>query len=147
MEYTNKKAYHDYEILDKIEAGIVLHGCEVKSVRDGGANLKDSFAKITDKGEVWLNGLRISAYKNSPEKDQSPERPKKLLLKKEEIKRLQRKVIEKGVTIVPTRMYFTRGKVKVELGVARGKKVYDKRKAIAKRDSDLDMKREAKGKD
>ena len=82
MEFVNRKAYHDYEILEKIEAGIVLHGCEVKSIREGGANLRDSFAKINESGEVWLTGLRISPYKNAPEKSQDPERPKKLLLKK-----------------------------------------------------------------
>jgi len=144
MEYKNRKAYHDYEILDKVEAGVVLHGCEVKSVREGGANLKDSYARIDDNGEVWLNGLRISPYKNTPEKYQEPERPKKLLLKKSEIKKLQRQIIEKGSTIVPVRMYFSNGKVKVELGVARGKRLYDKRKAIAKRDSELELKRAMK---
>ena len=144
MEYKNRKAYHDYEILEKIEAGVVLHGCEVKSIRDGGANLKDSFAKISNDNEVWLNGMRVTPYKNTPEKSQDPERPKKLLLKKSEIKKLQRQVIEKGFTIVPVRMYFSNGKVKVELGVARGKRLYDKRKSIAKRDEELEIKRSMK---
>ena len=144
MEYKNRKAYHNYHILDKIEVGIVLHGHEVKSIRQGGANLKDSYAKIDKRGEMWLQGLRISNYRNAPDKDQDPERPKKLLLKKREIAKLQRQITEKGFTIVPTRMYFTRGLVKVELGVARGKRQYDKRKSIAQKDAQRDLERAMK---
>jgi SsrA-binding protein len=147
MEIKNRKAYHDYEILDKIEAGVVLHGHEVKSVREGGANLKDSFAKIDDKDQVWLNGMSISPYKNSPERSKDPERPKKLLLKKSEIRRLHRRVLEKGLTLVPTRMYFSRGYVKVEIGLARGKRQYDKRKTIAAKDAERDMERSMKDRD
>ena len=144
MEYKNRKAYHNYHILDKIEAGIVLRGHEVKSIRQGGANLKDSYAKIDKKGEVWLSGLRISVYKNAPTTDQDPERPKKLLLKKREIAKLQRQIQEKGFTVVPTRLYFTRGIAKVELGVARGKRQYDKRKSIAQKDAKRDLERALK---
>lgn len=144
MEYKNRKAYHNYHIHDKIEAGIVLHGHEVKSIRQGGANLKDSYAKIDKRGEMWLQGLRISNYKNAPDKDQDPERPKKLLLKKREIAKLQRQITEKGFTIVPTKMYITRGLVKVELGVARGKRQYDKRKSIAQKDAKRDLERSLK---
>jgi SsrA-binding protein len=147
MELKNRKAYHDYFIHDKIEAGVVLHGCEVKSIREGGGNLKDSYAKISDKDEIWLHGLRISPYKFSPEIHQEPERRKKLLLKRSEIKKLARKVLEKGFTLVPTRLYFSRGYAKVEIGVAEGKKQYDKRKAIAARDAKRDMDRGMKDRD
>jgi len=144
MEFKNRKAYHDYHILDKVEAGIVLRGHEVKSLRQGGANLKDSYAKIDKKGEVWLTGLSISTYKNAPATEQYSERPKKLLLKKREISKLERQIQEKGFTVVPTRLYFTRGIAKVELGVARGKRQYDKRKAIAQKDANRDLDRAMK---
>jgi len=137
---SNKKAYHDYQILEKIEAGLVLTGTEVKSLREGRCNLKDSYARIRD-GEVWLIGMHISPYKNAGYASHDPERDRKLLLHRDEIRRLHRKVQEKGVTLVPLRLYFKNGWAKVELGVAAGKRKYDKRQEIARREQERDMKR------
>ena len=140
---TNRKARHDYFILESMEAGIVLQGTEVKSLRMGRANLKDSHAGIM-KGEVWLFNLHISPYDFGNIYNHDPVRPRKLLLHKQEIKRLIGKVEEKGLTLVPLRLYFKRGKAKVELAIVRGKKQYDKRQDITKRDTDRDMQRELK---
>lgn len=138
---SNKKALHDYFIIDRIEAGVELKGTEVKSLREGRANLKDSFAIIKN-GEVFLLKSHISPYKYGGYDNHSPERPRKLLLKKQEIRRLKRYVEEKGVTLVPLKMYFNeRGKVKVELGLARGKKLHDKRASIAERDAKRELER------
>ncbi len=137
---SNKKAFHDYQILEKIEAGLVLTGTEVKSLREGRCNLKDSYARIRD-GEVWLIGMHISLYKNAGYASHEPERDRKLLLHKDEIRRLHRKVQEKGVTLVPLKVYFKRGLAKVELGVAAGKRKYDKRQEIARREQERDLKR------
>jgi SsrA-binding protein len=137
---SNKKAYHDYQILEKIEAGLVLTGTEVKSLREGRCNLKDSYARIRD-GEVWLIGMHISPYKNAGYASHDPERDRKLLLHRDEIRRLHRKVQEKGVTLIPLRLYFKNGWAKVELGVAAGKRKYDKRQEIARREQERDMKR------
>ena len=142
---TNRKARHDYFIVETFEAGIVLHGTEVKSLRMGRANLKDSYAAVM-KGELWLFHAHISPYDFGNIYNHDPVRPRKLLLHKQEIKRLIGKVEEKGMTLIPLRLYFTRGKAKVELGLARGKRQYDKREDIAKRDSDRDMQRELKDK-
>ena len=142
---TNRKAFFDYEIIEKIEAGIVLQGTEVKSLRQGNANLKDSYAKIVD-GEVWVVNMHISPYEHGNIYNHDPRRMRKLLLHKREIRRLTRKVEESGLTLVPLRLYFKRGKAKVELALARGKKLYDKRKDIAKRDADRDTQRELKNK-
>ena len=137
---SNKKAFHDFQILEKIEAGLVLTGTEVKSLREGRCNLKDSYARIRD-GEVWLIGMHISPYKNAGYASHEPERDRKLLLHKDEIRRLHRKVQEKGVTLVPLKVYFKRGLAKVELGVAAGKRKYDKRQEIARREQERDLKR------
>jgi len=137
---TNEKAYHDYHIQETLEAGIVLVGTEVKSLREGRCNLKDSYARIKD-GEVWLLGMHISPYRNAGYGNHDPERPRKLLLHKDEIVKLWRKVQEKGVTLIPLKVYFKKGLVKVELGVATGKRKYDKREAIAKREQEREMKR------
>jgi SsrA-binding protein len=134
----NRKAHHDYQIQETIEAGLVLTGPEVKSLRLGRANLKDSYAKLKG-GEVFLYEVHISPYENSPLNEQDPTRTRKLLLHKQEIRRLKNKIQEKGLTIVPLRLYFLGGKAKVELALAKGKKLYDKREAIKKKD----MKREA----
>ena len=142
---TNRKAFFDYEIIEKIEAGIVLQGTEVKSLRQGNANLKDSYAKIVD-GEIWVVNMHISPYEHGNIYNHDPRRMRKLLLHKREIRRLTRKVEESGLTLVPLRLYFKRGKAKVELALARGKKLYDKRKDIAKRDADRDTQRELKNK-
>ena len=140
---TNRKAFHEYEILEKIEAGIALHGTEVKSLRAGRANFKDSYARIID-GEIFVVNMHISPYDHGSMWNHEPLRERKLLLQKREISRLIGKVEEKGLTLVPLRLYFKGGWVKLELAVARGKKVYDKRKDIAKKDSDRDTQRELK---
>ena len=131
---TNKKAYHDYHIEDKYEAGIVLTGTEVKSLRDGNANLKDSYAKIKN-GELYLINAHISPYSCGNIFNHDPKRDRKLLMHKREINRLLGKVSEKGFTIVPLALYFNKkNQVKVELGLAKGKTLYDKREAIKRRD-------------
>jgi len=131
---TNKKAYHDYHIEDKYEAGIVLTGTEVKSLRDGNANLKDSYAKIKN-GELYLINAHISPYSCGNIFNHDPKRDRKLLMHKREINRLLGKVSERGFTIVPLALYFNKkNQVKVELGLAKGKTLYDKREAIKRRD-------------
>ena len=134
----NKKAYHDYFIDEKYEAGIVLHGTEVKSMRLGKCSVKESFIRI-ENGEVFVYGMHISPYEKGNIFNKDPLRIKKLLLHKYEINKMAGKVAEKGYTLVPLQVYFKEGKVKVEIGLARGKKLYDKRADIAKKD----MKREA----
>ena len=134
----NKKAYHDYFVDEKLEAGLVLHGTEVKSLRLGKCSIKEAFIRI-ENGEVWVYGMHISPYEMGNIFNKDPLRPKKLLLHKYEINKLLGKIKEKGVTLVPLQVYFKEGKVKVEIGLARGKKLYDKRADIAKKD----MKREA----
>ena len=136
----NRKAYHDYHILETIEAGIVLKGTEVKSLRAGRCNLKDSYARIKN-GEVWLIGMHISPYENAGYASHDPFRERKLLLHKDEIRRLWRKVQEKGITLVPLKVYFKHGKAKVEIGLATGKRKYDKRADIARRDQERELKR------
>ncbi|HET6463752.1 MAG TPA: SsrA-binding protein SmpB [Candidatus Krumholzibacteria bacterium] len=145
----NKKARHDFAILETIEAGIALRGTEVKSLREGRANLRDSYA-LLEGGEVLLRGLQIMPYSHTSDRDIDPMRDRKLLLNREEIRKLTIKINEKGMTLVALKVYFTeRGIAKVELGLAKGKKLYDKREAIAERDSrrDVDraMKRERQG--
>ena len=142
---TNRKAYHEYNIIEKLEAGIVLVGTEVKSLRLGLANLKDSYGRV-ENGELWLVNLHISPYEQGNIWNHEPRRPRKLLMHRREIRRLTTKVAERGLTLVPLRLYFKNGRTKVEIAVARGKKIYDKREAIAKRDVDRDMARELKDK-
>ena len=137
----NRKARHDYFILDEYEAGIVLLGTEVKSLRLGRANLKDSHADIRN-GEVFIDNMHISAYPFAAYGNHDPLRPRKLLLHRDEIKRLTGKVKEKGQTLIPLRVYFEGGKAKVTLALAKGKRKYDKREAIRKRDEKRDMERE-----
>ncbi|SMO63719.1 SsrA-binding protein [Balnearium lithotrophicum] len=133
-EIKNKKAFFDYEILEKYEAGIELKGTEVKSIREGKVNLRDSFVRI-ENGEAYLFNAYIAPYTHGNLFNHEPTRRRKLLLHKREIKRLLGKVQEKGLTIVPLRMYFNkRGKVKVEIALVRGKKKYDKREAIKRRE-------------
>lgn len=136
----NRKARHDYEILATYEAGIVLQGTEVKSLRDGRANLKDAYAAVRE-DEVWLYGVHISPYSHGNINNHEPERDRKLLLHRNEIRRLIGKTKETGLTLVPLQLYFKNGKVKVELALAKGRKQYDKRQAIAKRDSDRELAR------
>ena len=139
----NRRARHEYQILDTMETGIVLTGTEVKALRDGKANLKDSYANVKS-GEVFLYNAHISPYSHGNIHNHQPVRERKLLLHKKQIKKLIGKVQEKGLTLVPLELYFKNGKVKVNLALARGKKFYDKRDSIAKRDSDLDLKRQLK---
>lgn len=136
----NKKARHEYNIVDTIEAGIALQGSEVKSIREGRVNLQDSYARF-HKDELWLLGMHISPYKQAAFESPDPRRDRKLLLHKRELKRLLRYVEEKGITIVPLKVYFKRHLVKIELGVAKGKKQYDKRASIAERDQKREMER------
>ena len=139
----NRKASHEYHILQTIEAGIALVGTEVKSLRQGKANLVDGYAKI-EKGEVWLVNVNISEYTQGNINNHDPRRDRKLLLNKNEIRKLIGKTKEKGLTLVPLRLYFKSGKVKVELALAKGKKVYDKRESIAKRDFQRQQERRIK---
>ena len=131
----NSKAYHDYFIDSKIECGIVLAGTEVKSIRDGKVNMKDSYASIKD-GELFINDLHISPYEKGNIFNKDPMRKRKLLVHKQEILKLIGMVKQKGVALIPLSMYWDRNHVKVELGVARGKKLYDKRQDIAKKDAE-----------
>src|SRR5882757_8038667 len=137
---SNRKARHDYSILDTYEAGIALVGTEVKSLRLGRASLVDAFATVDD-GEVWLRNLHIPEYDRGTWTNHEPRRTRKLLLHKSEILRLIGKTKESGLSLVPLAMYFKDGKVKVEIGLGRGKKAYDKRQAIAKRDADREISR------
>ena len=139
----NRKARHEYNILQTIEAGIVLVGTEVKALRQGKANLVDSYSKIQN-GEIWLVNANISEYTQGNINNHDPRRDRKLLLNKSEIRKLIGKINEKGLTLIPLRLYFKKGKVKVELAVAKGKKVYDKRRDIAKRDFERDQERRIK---
>lgn len=139
----NRKARHEYSIIQTYEAGIVLQGTEVKSLRQGKANLVDSYGTIKN-GEVWLIGAHISEYTQGNINNHIPTRERKLLLNKSEIRRLIGKTKEKGLTLIPLRLYFKNGKVKVELALAKGKKVYDKRASIAKRDFDREQERRVK---
>lgn len=132
---TNRKARHDFFIEDTMETGIVLKGTEVKSLRKGKANISDAYAEIRD-GEVFIENMHISPYEQGNIYNVDPLRSRKLLLHKSEIRRLEKEVSLKGYTLVPLKLYLTRGMVKVELAVAKGKKLYDKRETIAKRDSD-----------
>src|ERR1051325_3122430 len=132
---SNKKAYHDYFVLQKFEAGLELSGTEVKSLRDGKANLKDSY--VLFKGdEAFLFGAHISPYTHGNRENHDPERTRKLLLHRREIDKLEGQIVEKGLTIVPLRLYFKGGKVKVEIAVVRGKKLYDKRESEKRRQLD-----------
>lgn len=143
----NKKARHDYFILEAFECGIVLTGTEIKSVRDGRVNLKEGYALVRD-GEVWLVGVHISPYEKGSYYNHEPLRDRKLLMKRGEILRLSSKVREKGLTLVPLSMYIKEGKrAKVELGLAKGRQLFDKREAIAERDVKRDMERAVRRKD
>lgn len=139
----NKKAYHDFFIEEKYEAGLVLHGTEVKSLRLGQCSIKESFIRIED-GEMFIYGMHISPYEKGNIFNKDPLRPKKLLLHKREIMKLLGKIKEKGYTLVPLQVYFSSGKAKIEIGLARGKKLYDKRDDIAKKDQRRENEREFK---
>ncbi|MBO7599672.1 MAG: SsrA-binding protein SmpB [Lachnospiraceae bacterium] len=139
----NKKAYHDYFVEEKYEAGLALHGTEVKSLRLGKCSVKESFIKI-DKDEVWVYGMHISPYEMGNIFNKDPLRPKKLLLHKAEILKLKTKITEKGYTLIPLEVYFKEGRAKLEFGLCKGKKLYDKREDIAKKDERRENEREFK---
>ncbi len=137
----NRKARHEYFIEETYDAGIALAGTEVKSIRAGKLSLQDAFARVDD-GEVWVHGMFIAPYEFGSRFNLESKRPRKLLLKKNEIERLRAVTEQKGLTIIPLQLYFERGFAKIELGVARGKKLYDKRDAIAERDAQREAQRE-----
>ncbi len=143
MIANNKKAFHDYFIEDTYEAGIALHGTEVKSMRMGKCSIKEAFVRI-ENGEVFVYGMHVSPYEKGNIFNKDPLRVKKLLLHRHEINKLSGRIKEKGYTLVPLQVYFKEGKVKVEIGLARGKKLYDKREAIAKKDMRRETEREFK---
>lgn len=143
MKIENKSAYHDYEILERMEAGIVLKGSEVKSIREGKISFKDTYAKV-ENGEVFLYNFYIAPYHSSFEKI-NPLRKKKLLLKKNEIRRIGKKVSEKHLTLIPLSVYFNnRGIAKIELAIAKGKKIFDKRRELKEREIERDIARKMK---
>jgi len=140
---SNRKASHDFEILERFETGIVLSGAEVKSLRGGHGSLAEAFARVRD-GEVWLEGMHVPPYAQAADKARyQPTRPRKLLLHRKEIERLVGKAAERGLTLVPTRIYFAHGLAKVELGLGRGKRQFEKRQAIAEREHRREMEQEA----
>jgi len=139
----NKKAYHDYFIEEKHEAGIVLHGTEVKSMRMGKCSIKEAFIRI-ENGEVFVYGMHVSPYEKGNIFNKDPLRVKKLLLHKQEINKLMGKIAEKGYTLVPLQVYFKDGNAKVEIGLAKGKKMYDKRQDIARKDKRREAEKELK---
>lgn len=142
---TNKKAYHDFFIDDVVEAGLVLTGTEVKSVRLGKVNLKEAFCRIKG-GEVFINNMHISPYEQGGrENPEDPTRMRKLLLHKEEIVKLTRKVEEKGFSLVPTKIYFKESRAKLEIGIGRGKKLHDKRETLKSKEADREMAKAIKG--
>ena len=136
----NKKAYHDYFVLEKLEAGIELFGTEVKSIRQGKINLKDSWCFVKD-GEMFVNGMHISPYEQGNIFNRDPLRTKRLLLHKKEIRRFHAQVKQEGLAIVPLSVYFSKGRAKVEIGLCKGKKLYDKREVAAKKDAQRNIAR------
>jgi SsrA-binding protein len=140
----NRRARHDFHLVERFEAGLVLTGTEVKSLRDGRAVLAGAYADVRD-GEAWLHGAEISVYENGNRANHDPTRSRKLLLHRREIDRVYGQVREKGLTLVPTKLYFKEGRVKIELALARGKDVRDKRRTIVDRDAKRQMERALKG--
>jgi SsrA-binding protein len=131
----NRKAFHDYHILETFEAGLALLGTEVKAIREGNVNLRDSYAQVND-GEVWVYNIHIKPYSHRGYSDHEPTRKRKLLLHRQEIRKLIGRTVERGMTLVPTRMYFKNGRVKIALGLAKGKQAHDKRETIKRREAD-----------
>ena len=137
---TNKKAFHEYFVEEKIECGVALFGTEVKSIRQGKVNLKESWAQIR-KGEIWIEGMHISPYEQGNIFNRDPLRPKKLLLHRGEIRKLDGLVMRQGFTLIPLELYFKDGRVKVQLGLCKGKKLHDKRDSMAQKDSEREIQR------
>lgn len=142
-EISNKKAYFDYEILETYETGIVLTGTEIKSIREGNVNLKDSYGVIRN-NEIYLLNMHISEYKEGNIFNHEEKRTRKLLLHKKEILKIKDKVALEGITLVPLKLYFNKNKVKIILGIAKGKKIYDKRESIKKRDTEREIRKQFK---
>ena len=140
---TNRRARYEYEILETLEAGLVLRGTEVKSLRTGQVNFKDSYATVRN-GEIWLLGCQISPYSHGTDANHDPERDRKLLLHAREITRLAGKIAERGLTLVPLKLYFKSGRAKLEIGLARGKKLHDKRSALREREVRREMDKAAR---
>lgn len=141
---TNRRAWHDYHIGETFEAGIVLSGTEVKSLRQGRASLQEAYCRL-EGGEVYIVGMHITPYEQGNRFNPDPVRPRKLLLHREEIRRIERQLQQKGYTLIPLKLYFVRGYAKLQIALARGKKLYDKREAIAKRDAELERRRAEAG--
>jgi SsrA-binding protein len=139
----NRRARFEYEFLERFEAGIALTGTEIKSIRTGQISIAEAYARVRD-GELWLLGMHVPPYKQGSFSNHEPNRPRKLLLHRSEIDRLAAKAAEKGFTLVPTRLYFKRGKVKIDIALARGKKLWDKRRETKERDAKRDMAREVR---
>ncbi len=139
----NRKAFHDYHIEETLEAGLVLQGSEIKSIRAGSVNLRDSYVAFRD-GEAWMIGAHIAGYHEASYQDHEPRRDRKLLLHKREIQRLRAQVEQRGYTCVPTRLYLKNNRAKVEIGLAKGKHTYDKRRTLRDRDSDREVERAIK---
>ena len=143
---SNRKAYHEYHILDKYEAGIELFGTEVKSLREAQANLKESYV-IVRKNQAWISGMHINRYSNTGHEGHDPTRNRRLLLNKREILKIKQNIEQKGLTVVPLKLYFSKnGWAKVEIGLAKGKKIFDKKNSIKERDIKRDMQRELRDK-
>jgi SsrA-binding protein len=140
---TNRRARHEYEILETLEAGLVLRGTEVKSLRNGQVNFKDSYVTVRN-GEPWLLGCHVSPYSHGTDANHDPERDRKLLLHRREITRLIGKISEKGLTVVPLKLYFKQGRIKIEIGLARGKKLHDKRATLRERETRREMEKAAR---
>jgi SsrA-binding protein len=140
---SNRKAYHEYNFTDTFEAGLVLRGTEIKSIRAGGVSLQEGYV-LFENGEAWLVNVHIAAYEPASRENHDPKRKRKLLLHRREIERLSGRVQEKGLTVVPLRLYLKDGRAKLEIGLGRGKKQYDKREAIARRDSQRQVDRAIK---
>ena len=143
ISIVNRKAYHDYYIEESLEAGIVLKGSEIKSIREGKVSLRDAYAK-PENGELWLFNSHIASYDAASYNTHQPTRPRKLLLHKEEINRLTKRVAQRGLTLVPLKLYIKHGIAKMEIGVGRGKKVYNKREVIIRRETEREMRRALK---
>jgi SsrA-binding protein len=140
---TNRKAYHDYHIEETVEAGIALTGTEIKSARAGSVNLRDSYAQVR-RGELWMMNVHIAPYEPASRQNTDPYRDRKLLMHRKEIMRLASRAQEKGLTLVPLQMYLKKNRAKIEVALARGKKLYDKRETIAKRESEREIRRAVK---
>ena len=138
--FDNRRARFEYEKLESLEVGVALQGTEIKSIRNGNLSLNEGFARVRD-GELWLVNFTIPPYKEGSIFNHEPGRPRKLLIRKEQLERLHEKAAEKGLTLIPLRLYFKNGRVKVELGLMRGKKIWDKRRSIADRDAKRDLER------